>query len=127
MRSPIEIRMEVEATCGQRRFTVVVSDSEVTTCEALPQQYGKKYEARAASAGSKRFTSSEKNHTPGIPFFFTYVRTFTSGNEPKYGIAGVPGKEILRIEKGMRPTQAEPSNVSISSPLGSNACTTEAS
>jgi hypothetical protein len=50
---------------------------------ALPQQYGKKYETRATSAGKNRFTSSEKNHTPGIPFRRTYVRTFTSGNDPK--------------------------------------------
>jgi hypothetical protein len=83
-----------------------------------------KYVARAKNAGISLLTSREKNHTPGTPFRFTYVRTFTSGNDPKYGTGGMKGNEMLRIENGMRPTQALPSNVSTSIPSGRSACTT---
>ena len=80
-----------------------------------------KYVVRATNAGISLFTSREKNHTPGTPLRFTYVRTFTSGNEPKYGTGGISGNEMLRIENGIKPTQALPSNVSTSIPAGSNA------
>ena len=86
-----------------------------------------KYVARATNAGISLFTSSEKNHTPGTPFRFTYVRTFTSGNDPKYGTGGMNGNEMLRMENGIKPTQALPSNVSTSIPSGRSACTTAGS
>ena len=83
-----------------------------------------KYVARAKKAGISLLTSREKNHTPGTPLRFTYVRTFTSGNDPKYGTGGMNGNEILRIENGIKPTQALPSKVSTSIPSGRSACTT---
>ena len=86
-----------------------------------------KYVARATNAGINLFTSREKNHTPGTPLRFTYVRTFTSGNDPKYGTGGMKGKEMLRIENGIKPTHALPSNVSTSTPSGRSACTTAGS
>src|ERR1700757_1585384 len=82
------------------------------------RKYGRGNVSRAAATANAFAASRLKNQTPGFPCAVTYVRTFNSGNAESPGSGGVHRSRTPLMEKGTMPSQARPSNVSMSSFAG---------
>lgn len=84
---------------------------------------------RAPKTAMTEPASRLKKNTPGLPWYLTYVRTFSSGKDEVPGMGGNPRNFNPEIQKGVTATQQRSSRVSSSSmdgtsgrsPAGSNA------
>jgi hypothetical protein len=88
-------------------------------------KYGRPKPTRAPNTASGLLASNEKNQTPGTPSRWTYVRTFNSWDALKRGTAGRSTGRNPHMVKGVTPTHATPSKVSMtrgSGIRGRNAC-----